>query len=311
MLLTVDWLAFRVRSVPQNDIFSFLGIFKKIEWRLGGACFNSYLESLHYGHITIGLKGQKGFDYYVSLSGQGCREFEDLMPSDWSWEDFLYRLSSNPDVSFSRLDIAGDERDGFFNVDRLDRYIKAGKYATKCKTPSLTKYGREVCYIGSSQSKVLMRIYNKKMERGYDPDDDDGRPWWRCELQMRDDYARQFIEHCRESCSGSAYCGHCLNHIRWLQKPNDRENSQRILTAKWYRDFLGDCEKMKFSAPGSSYNYSKLQRYCLHTAGSSVVTLAKFFNMSPEQFYDYFVNNDKIKLRPDQLDLISSKGLKL
>lgn len=311
MLLTVDWLAFRVRSVPENDIFTFLGIFKELPWRLGGPCFNSYLESWHFGHITIGTKGTKGFDFYVNLSGQGCREFEDMMPDGWTWEDFLYRLSANPDVNFSRLDIAGDERDGFFEIERLDRYIKHGKYATKCKTPSLTKYGREVVYIGSSQSNVLMRLYNKKMERGYDPEDDDGRPWWRCEMQLRDEYARQFIEHCRETSPGEAYSGHCLNHIRWLQKPNDKENSQRIRTAKWYSDFLGECEKQKFTSPGTSYNLSKLQRYCLHSAGSSVVTLAKFFEMTPQQFYDYFVENDEIKLRADQIDLLQAKGLNI
>lgn len=310
MLLTVDWLSFRVREVPENDIFSFLGIFHpEIQWRLGGPCFNSYLESWHYGHITIGIKGTKGFDFYVNLSGQGCREFEDLMSPEWKWEDFLYRLAADVNVNFSRMDIAGDERQGFFEIERLDRYIKNGKYATKCKTPSLTKYGREVVYIGSSQSNVLMRLYNKKLERGYAPEDDDGRPWWRCELQLRDEYVRQYLTHAVETSPGSAYSGHCLNHIRWLTKPNNKENSQRINTAKWYSDFLGECEKLKFTTAGTAYNISKLQKYCLHSAGSSVVTLAKFFDMSPEQFYSYFVENDEIKLRPDQIDLLQGKGL--
>lgn len=312
MLLTVDWLAFRVREVPENDIFSFLGIFHpEIQWRLGGPCFNSYLESWHYGHITIGTKGIKGFDFYVNLSGQGCREFEDLMPDEWQWEDFLYRLAADENVHFSRIDIAGDERDGYFNIDRLDRYIKANKYATKCKMPTLQKYGREVCYIGGTQSNVLMRIYNKKLERGYAPEDDDGRPWWRCELKLTDEYVRQFLVHAKEYSPGYAFSAHCKNHIRWLSKPNDKKNSQRINTAKWYSDFLGECEKLKFTTAGTAYNISKLQRFCLKSAGSSVVTLAKFFNMTPEQFYAYFVENDEIKLRADQIDLLQAKGLNI
>lgn len=309
MLITVDFISFRVRSVPDDDIFSFLGIYEPLPWNVGGACFNNYPQSLHYGHMTIGLDGQKGFDYYVNFSGQGCREFEDLMPDGWTWEKLLFRLASDEDVSFARLDIAGDERDGFFNIDRLDRSIKQNKYATKCKTPSLTKYGREIVYVGTAQSKALMRIYNKKMERGYDPEDDDGRPWWRCELQLRDDYCRQFIEDWQKYGLGLAYSGHCKNHIRWLTKPNDKENSQRIHTASWYDDFLGECEKLKFSsAVGSSYNLSKLMRYCLHSAGSSIVTLAKAFKMTPEAFYNFFMENDSIKLRADQLDLLGMRG---
>lgn len=311
MLITVDWLSFRVRSLPENDIFSFLGIFEPLQWRVGGACFNNYTDSLHYGHIKIGLNGTAGYDFYVDMSGQGCREFEDLMSEGWSWEQFIFRLAADERVTFARIDVAGDEHEGYFNVDRLDKHIRLNKYATKCKTPSLTKYGREVCYVGSGQSAVFMRIYNKKMERGFSPEDDDGRPWWRCELKITDDYCAQFIEHWCAHGIGYAYAGHCKNHIRWLSKPNDKKNSQRINTAKWYDDFLGACEKLKFtSAVGSEYNISKLQKYCLHSAGSSVVTLAKFFNMTPEQFYNYFMDNDEIKLRPDQIDLLQMRGLK-
>ncbi len=310
MLVIVDFISFRVRSVPDDDIFSFLGIFDPLDWRVGGACFNNYLDSLHYGHITIGLNGTKGFDYYVNLSGQGCREFEDLMPEGWSWEQFIFRLAADERVTFARMDVAGDERDGFFTIDRLDRHIKQNKYATRCKTLSLTKYGREIVYVGSAQSQVLMRIYNKKLERGYDPEDDDGRPWWRCELQLRDDYCRQFIADWKFYGIGEAYAGHCKNHIRWLSKPNDKENSQRINTARWYSDFLGQCEKLKFTAKvGSEYNLSKLERYCVRASGSSMVTLVKAFKMTPEQFYDYFMKNDKIKLRADQADLLHRLGL--
>ena len=309
MLITVDFLSFRVRSVPDDDIFSFLGVFEQLEWRVGGACYNNYPDSLHYGHITIGINGTNGFDFYVNMSGQGCREFEDLMPDGWTWEQFLFRLSSDNGVSFARMDIAGDERDGYFTVDRLDKHIRLGKYATRCKQPSLTKYGREICYVGSAQSKVLMRIYNKKLERGYDPEDDNGKPWWRCELQLRDDYCMQFLEDWKSYGIGYAYSGHCKNHIRWLSKPNNKDNSQRISTAKWYDDFLGRCDKLKFTSKvGSSYNLSKLERYCMHVSGSSMVTLATAFKMTPQQFYDYFMQNDNIKLRADQIDLLQRLG---
>lgn len=309
MLITVDFLSFRVRSVPDDDIFSFLGVFEQLEWRVGGACYNNYPDSLYYGHITIGINGTSGFDFYVNMSGQGCREFEDLMPDGWTWEQFLFRLSSDVGVSFARMDIAADERDGYFTVDRLDKHIRLGKYATRCKQPSLTKYGREICYVGSAQSKVLMRIYNKKLERGYDPDDDNGKPWWRCELQLRDDYCMQFLEDWKAYGIGYAYSGHCKNHIRWLSKPNNKDNSQRISTAKWYDDFLGRCDKLKFTSKvGSSYNLSKLERYCTHVSGSSMVTLATAFKMTPQQFYDYFMQNDNIKLRADQIDLLQRLG---
>lgn len=310
MLITVDWLAFAVREVPDKDIFSFLGIFKELDWHVGAGNFGAYPDTLRYGSIQIGINGVNGYEFYVQLSGQGCREFEDLMPAGWQWESFLKRLNSDEAVSIRRLDIAGDEREGYFNIERFDRAVSRGCYATRCKMPTVQKYGREVCYVGSSTSSVLMRFYNKKLERGFSPEDEDGKPWWRCELQLRDEYCSQMIDDIIEYGIGKAFSGHCLNHIRWLQKPNDNKNSQRIKTAKWYDDFLGDCEKLKFtSAPGSTYNFSKLQRYIVHQAGSSIVTMAKVMNWSPQQFYDFFMDNDNIKLRDDQIDMLVNFGV--
>lgn len=305
MLLTVDWLAFAVQSVPDKDIFSFLGIFQQLDWHVGSGNFGAYPDTLRYGSIVIGINGVNGYEFYVQLSGQGCREFEDLMPEGWSWEDFLKRLYSDVNVSIRRLDIAGDEREGFFNIDRFDKAVKACKYATRCKMPTVQKYGREVCYVGSAHSSVLVRFYNKKLERGFSPEDDDGRPWWRAEIQLRDDYCYQMIGDILKFGIGKAFSGHLLNHIRWLSKPNNKENSQRISTVRWYSDFLGECEKLKFtSAPGAEYNLSKLSRYVIHQAGSSVYTFCKVTGFDAQQFYDFFMNNDNIKLRNDQLDFI-------
>lgn len=304
MLITVDWLAFRVRELPENNIFGFLGL-DDLDWRVGGNVYNNYPDSLRYGHITIGINGTAGYDFYVCLSGQGCREFEDLMPDGWKWEKLLFKLADSDLVSFSRFDIAGDEREGYFNIKRLDKAVGSHKYQTKCKIPTIQKYGREICYVGSSHSNVLMRIYNKKMERGYSPEDDDGRPWWRCELQLRDDYCRQMIFDIREHGIGQAYSGHCLNHIRWLTKPNDLKNSQRINTATWYKKFLGSCEKLKFtSAPGAEYNLSKLHRYLHKQVGSSLITYQKATGLSPQELWTTFEEDESIVLRQDQLDFI-------
>lgn len=248
------------------------------------------------------------------MSGKGCRTFEDLHPA-LDWFAYLGKLRSvSDDIHISRIDIALDERDGYLNIDRLESYIKTNKYITRCGLPEVTKYRKEIVRFGSPQSDMQLRMYNKKLERGFDSDELGGSPWWRAELQLRDDRATAFIDDwLLRGDLGLTYSGVLREFVRFLQRPNCNDGNQhRIKEATWWVDLCSDAERVKLaSSPGSEYNAKKLNDFCFRTAGSSIYTLIRSFDLSADELYNKYVDCDSIKLRSDQLEFIRRNRLEM
>lgn len=204
MLLTVDTLSFRVRSLEENNLFDFLHLpsSEVDSWRSSG-CFNrNYKSSLSNQGIILGLEGDSGYEFYVHMSGKGCRYYEDVRGDKFSWLDFIREMRDSGVVFFTRIDIACDEFEDLLNHDKLVKYLNAGKFATRCTSKPLIESGRKECiYIGSEKSPAMLRIYNKMLERGKTVADlEEGQKAWnRCEFQLRDDRAEQFISLWLES----------------------------------------------------------------------------------------------------------------
>lgn len=316
MLITVDTLDFRARFENEHTFLEFVGLDDSVlpldSWETSGG-FRGYAYSLYYCGIRFAWGGEKGFYFYISMSGKGCRTYEDLHPG-LDWNEFLGKLRSRPDdYHISRIDIALDEREGYLSIKRLESYIANNKYSTRCGVPEVTKYRKEIVRFGSSQSDIQLRMYNKKLERGYEPDDLDGKPWWRSELQLRDDRATSFIDSWLSSGDlGITYSGVLREFVRFLQKPNRSDGNQhRIPEACWWVELCSDAERIKLAtAPGSDYNVQKLKDFCFRTAGSSVYTLIRSQQLTPDELYSSFVDCDSIKLRSDQTAFID-KCLKL
>lgn len=302
MQFLVDTLSFRVVSMGRKEILDFLGLLElDIPWQRGNG-FNGYLSSIYYNGIKIGFGGMQGFNVYVHMSGVGCRTFEDLRPG-LDWWSFVTALRSDPmEIHIARVDIACDETDGFLNFDRLQRYYKAGKYSTRCRFIDIIYGSEEIMYVGSPQSDVRLRIYNKKLERGYtEPEDLDGNPWYRAEFQLRDESAAAFLDkwiHCENL--GTVFSGLLREHIRFLKKRNDKISANKIKEASWWVEFCQNAERVKLArAVGSDYNKHKLYDFCFRTSGSSIRTLIESEQLTPDELWKMFAH-DGIKLRSDQ-----------
>lgn len=306
MLFLVDTLSFRASEVTKNNVIEFLGLASAdVPWE-EGTSFNGYPFSIFYAGIKIGYGGLRGFDCYVHMSGKGCRTWEDL--TSWSsWKDFLVFLRSNKTkYHVARIDIACDDFTDRLSVKKLGNYYEQNKYSSRCKYITYMLGSEEIFYCGSPQSDTRLRIYNKKLERGYtDPDDLDGKPWYRAEFQFRDNTASAFIDVMNKSEDiGNTFLGKLREHIRFLSRPNDKTNAQRIPEARWWVDFCNDAARVQFvKEVGSDYNKHKLYDFCFRTAGSSVKTLIQSQQLTPEQLWKSFTD-PLIKIRSDQQQFI-------
>ena len=315
LVILVDTISFRANFESYEKMIDFLHL-EGIEF-LPGSRFNmNYLNSLYYEGIKIGYNGQAGWSYYIHMSGKGCRTYEDILNScGVSWYHIIFNLAlkvRSGEASITRIDIAGDEFDNIFNCKTLERYISQNKYVSRCPSKSirLTKFGEECLYVGSTQSLTLMRIYNKKLERGYDQGDQDIPHWWRCELQLRDDHAEQLVlEWADTNNIGHIYTGHCLYHIKFTSKENKKDGCQsRLNIAHFWDKFLQASESIPWvSEKGSDYNMSKLQKYAIGNAGSSIKTMIKSKGLNADQLYAIYTD-PSINLREDQKAFIRAHG---
>ena len=199
------------------------------------------------------------------------------------------------------------------NLERAERYILQKKYLTRCPDSSirLTKFGEECLYVGSPQSKTLLRIYNKKLERGYAKEDFEEIEFWhRCELQLRDEHAQQVVIEIGEGHNiGKVFAGHTRYHFNFLTKENKRDGCQsRIPVATWWNNFLCNASEIAWSqTPGSEYNMHRLQKYAIGNAGSSIKTMIEAQGLNAEQLYAIYTEPG-IKLREDQKAFIKYYG---
>lgn len=322
MIITVDFLEFAVKNCELQKMLNFLS-FEMLEFKHSGTFNVNYKKSLILsGFMKIGYDNDAtNYDVYVSLSGSGCRLLEDLKGDSFDWYNFIFMLRNFFDVSFRRIDIAIDDYTRTLRTDRMwFKYYKRGRFAGSCRSvPKYIEGREEELLFGSSQSKYMIRIYNKALERGYKPGDDIVIPgtgevvkfWWRLEQQIRADHADQFIDQWISAGSESLSaisCGHILEFIRFLTKVNDKSNSQRIPVVSWWLDFLDNVQRVKFvSKLGTAYNRHKLETFLNKQVASSIRTFLHLSGLSPEQLYHHF-NNDEIHLNASQLALLRANA---
>lgn len=312
MRFLVDTLSFRCYELDFENLCKFLGLDFPIDWEDGTPRYG-YPEAKYFNGIIIYYGGHEGFESYLHMSGKGCRMYEDLYKKryghDLDWHLFFnycvnlkVKNTCNSLIHFSRIDIACDDYTDRLKVDRLVRYYELGKYTSRCKDWTQGRLSEDWLYIGSPKSDIRLRIYNKKLERGFNEVDLEGKPWYRAELQLRDDKATAFIiKWVQLEDIGKTFMGVLNNYVRFLTKPNDKKNAQRIPSAGFWKSFTNDAQKIRLVSPeGSVYNMENLQRYLKQTF-SSLRTFTDALNMSPEQFYGLFCNS---KLRQDQIAFI-------
>lgn len=302
MVFLIDTLSFGVRDYDLKNTLDFLGLKDlNIPWQEGRGRYN-YSSSIHYGGITVMYGGTKGYDCYVQMSGKGCRTYEDLLKNENVWYGLFNDMVHDIDqcFRFARIDISLDDYTDALKIERLVKYYLRYKFSSKCSNVRYVLGSEECFYVGSPQSDILLRIYNKKLERGYtEPEDLDGKPWYRAELQLRDDRAASIIPEILNRGIGETFQGVLNNHCRFLAKPNDGKNAQRINNSGFWNYITDKSSKIRLiTEPGSEYNKAKLDRYEKQFR-SSVKTLIYSEGLTADEFYSRFCDC-RIKLTSEQ-----------
>lgn len=277
----IDWLTVVSHVDTVDSLKAKLGLDNfNIPWEDEVKFMNGYPLQTKFHGITISY-GADREEYYkdktkartdmgicLNLSGQGCRAFEEYGHGVWmKLFDFIFVSSQ---YNITRLDLAYDDHSGILDIFRIKNDTEDQNYVSKSRW-WMNQYGSEgtSVYIGSPQSQIRIRIYDKAAERGFD----DGRHWIRVELQLRKDRAYvAAAELMKQQHIGRVAAGILRNYLTY-RVPSGDTNKSRWEICYYWQQLLFSMERISlWISPGEPYNFSKTESWLMDSVSPSIYT---------------------------------------
>ena len=261
-IVLYDWLSFTDKEMSPDEAASLLGL-SHVPWSdTRGA--HGYQSRKYYNGISIHYNGRDDMGLWVEMSGQGCRCFESY--SDLEWSQLFSRIVQR-NCNVTRLDVAFDDHTGLLDIKQVVKDTQDGNWVSRSNywETILSSKGSTV-QIGSPQSKVLVRIYDKAAERNCPA----GEHWVRVELQLRDDRASRFMM-LEDLTIGEAFSGVLLNYLRYVVPDPGDDNRWRWDMTDYWINLLEILTPISiFSRPGVEYNLQRCESYVFDQAGNAI-----------------------------------------
>lgn len=234
---------------------------------------HGYRDRKYFSSISVHYNGREDMGVWVEMSGQGCRAFESISQLGWPG---LFSFISESGLKITRLDVAFDDHTGILHMRDIIEDTQDGNFVSRSDywETVLSSKGSTV-QIGSPQSKVLVRIYDKARERHCE----EGTHWNRVELQLRDDRAIQFTR--LRLPIGEAFSGVLLNYLRYVIPDGEDSNRWRWPMRPYWLDMLEVLTPISiYTAPGLEYNVDRCREYVVNQAGNAIDCLIKIYGLN-------------------------------
>lgn len=250
---------------------------------------NTFKEHIRFSNIIIQRKDENM--YQLSLSGQGCREFENL--SKYTWLELFAILKEFAHCKFTRLDLAIDDFAEHFTVDRIRQYLDKGLCVTRLeeyedkrrKKVSTRKAVMDSIYLGSISSRLSINFYDKQLERENKEEVTDGSwdSWTRTELRLKKEYADQAADMILlyNMDLGKVAFGLLSKNIRFVKRNAKDKNIRRREESVWWLNFIGKVQKLKFSLQAPDRTIDKAKKWHGHSVAPM---LAAIKEADPDNF---------------------------
>lgn len=269
-IVLYDWLSFTTKQHTPEEIIDALGLSHVPFQEIKGA--HGYRDRKYFSSISIHYNGREDMGVWCEMSGQGCRAFETVSEVGW---DKLFEWINLHDLKITRLDVAFDDHSGVFEMSDVVQDTQEGNYVSRSDywETVLSSKGSTVM-IGSPQSKVVIRIYDKARERNCASD----VHWNRVELQLRDDRARQFTKI--PLSIGESFSGVLLNYLRYVIPNDTDENRWRWQMRDYWLRLLEVVSPISiFTTPGMDYNLDRCRNYVINQAGNAIDCMIKIYGL--------------------------------
>lgn len=307
----IDWAAFTFKLNDPHEIIGIIGLkpslFTELERGMHG-----YRKSLRYGSIGIFFDGQPNMGCHVSMSGQGCRQYEGQF-EDNPWLDlFTSALSRN--AKFTRLDIANDNVDGLLDLDKLKTAILNRETRSRFRKASENKnynLGHDIdqrndghtIYFGKRSSRVFMRFYDKaaQMEVPF--------TWNRAEIELKDQRVQKAVNLLVSGLPvGQLFVGVLNEYLAIINL--DDSNISRCTIQPWWSSWLQSTEKIRLTTSKVIKSVDEVMEYVKRQYAPSIAMIKT--HLGAVSFNEYIRElikdgTDRMNMKHEQILFISAQ----
>lgn len=233
---------------------------------------NGYTDLYNYKNINIWTTTNASMGIHIEITGQGCRDLEDLHINLFS---FIDKLENNYRVKYSRIDLSIDDfTNNYYDLKKIQYYLKNKLISTRLRTFYNTTSGIVETYdllghtiqFGSKAGLIHITFYDKLKERRANNYivDDNIKYWTRTEIRFRNEKAKDVISHIRAKKEINTIIKGVLKHyIRFLYKDCNKKNirKERMATVGWWNDFLENVDELQLMSPKVYTSIQKKQKW--------------------------------------------------
>lgn len=275
-----DWFSFTTSICSPENIIELLGMENCPFQESYG--FYGWTQRLTFGNISIMFGGElhEGL-VMLEMSGQGCRTFETL--GHGNFEILFQFCINNPECKITRIDVAFDDFSGYLNLDEIVKDTLNHNFIARTRKWAVNISDSGTCVShGLRSGSVFIRIYDKAAERNRT---DEFSHWVRCELQIRQDRAQEFVRLLVEEDEtiDNLYFSVLNHYLRYVKFSDTDSNKWRAEIADHWTDFYkynDVVDKSIYCNPGMEYNALNLKKTYGERFAGGIYTYIQLFGVS-------------------------------
>lgn len=320
--IIVDYLTFSVKPDPSSldtnmelgldVLLSFMSLKGEFDNFFSTGPRNGYLNCYQYNCISLYVSegkeanGKEGFS--VSMSGKGCRYFENLTKG-FSWVGFFEKLLTLPEfgykLSVSRLDLAVDDKDGLLNLsDILTASSNFEFVSSSRRHKPLREYdGKNLISqgytYGTRGGRTFVRIYDKALEQKTQGH------WVRFEVETKYEPAMRLINAMVVTGSkfGDFFAGYINSILRFVDF--DDSNITRCSLKGWWSKFVGTVKRYSLRIqPYKGNSLDKMVNHLYHYMSANITTVISAVGLA--SFVEHVIESGAQRLKKKHMDVLNS-----
>lgn len=268
LVAVIDWLSFTdvANTNLDNSLAEFGFVIDEfLEAEKGAFGYKKML--LHKGStLRVLYDGNDEMGIHFDCSGSSIRElFNHFYENQMQTTPFGPGIDMDIDVlkklfqviknigHVTRLDLAIDDKENpYYTLPELQSILEEQRFVSKFRTWRLVKDSTTAgelvgatLYLGSRQSDIMLRIYDKQLEqiaKGIEAAAD--TPWIRWEMELKNEYANIALMDLLEGKDVGSLCfGILSNYFRIIVL--DDSNKCRCSIEETWKEFLGEVSQIR------------------------------------------------------------------
>lgn len=272
--VSIDWIAFTSTIVSTaREMIEFLG-YKEIDFQVlpKGANGYSKVYRLKGYPVSVMSEGNEGMGIHVVISGSAIEDVlqhykntlitstpfgaKAISLSEFNSTIMLELLRDIRRMGWlTRLDLAVDDLGGhFFSVEDFRKHLDNLEVVSKFRTfrdvyeSTLAKESTgHTIYLGSRQSEVMLRIYDKQLEQNRKVEKEEDKieyPWVRWELELKNQRANIAADYLINRMALGEVVTEILNNYVRVVTLDDSNRSRCSVNSVWEK-FINTVKKLK------------------------------------------------------------------